>query len=227
MGSWAEFAAATGLFFASHLLPQATGLKPRLAQVLGRRGYLLAYSLVSVALLAWAVAAAGRAPVVPLLDQAHWHRVAANLLMPCALALAVFGIGAPNPFAFEGRAAGFDPARPGIAGLTRQPLLWALAIWAGVHLLANGDLAHVALFLPLFVLAAGGIALAERSARRRLGAYWTRLSARTGVLPLAAAFRGRWRPRHPPPGGRLALALALWAALWHLHQPVIGVWPGF
>lgn len=224
---WIELALALVLFLVSHRIPALLGAKDRLLAVLGPRGYALAFSAVSLLLLWWLIVAAARAPFVPLWDPQTWHRWAVNIAMPAAIALAAFGIAAPNPFAFEGRAAGYDPARPGIAGLTRQPLLWALALWAGAHLLPNGDLAHVLVFGPFLALALYGPRLVEGRRRRAMGdAEWQRLSAQTGLVPLAALLAGRWRPRGLPSPWRLAIALAAWAALWHLHPPVIGAWPG-
>lgn len=223
---WIELGLAMGLFLLSHRLPAAFGLKGQIVAALGERGYTVLFSAFSLALLWWLIVAAGRAPFVSLWDQQGWHRWAVNLAMPLAIALGTFGIAAPNPFAFEGRTTGFDPDHPGIAGVTRQPLLWALALWAGAHLLANGDLAHVILFAPFLVLAMVGIPMVEVRRRRTMGeAAWQRLTARTGLWLFAAQLTGRWRPQTLPSLPRLALTLALWAALWHLHAPLIGVWP--
>lgn len=226
MEHWIEFVAALALFLGSHPLPQATGLKPWLIARIERRAYLLAYSLISLLLFGWLIAAAGRAPFIPVWDQALWHRGLVNLVMPLAITLAVFGIAAPNPFAFEGKRNGYDPARPGIVGVTRQPLLWAMLLWAGAHLLANGDVAHILLFLPMFLMAVVGLVVAERLGRRRLGMQFAALAAQTGLMPGGALITGRWHPRSLPSLRRLALAMALWAVVWHLHDPVIGVWPG-
>lgn len=223
---WIELVAAMAAFLLSHRLPAALGLKARLQAGLGARGYMAVFSALSLALLWWLILAAGRAPFVPIWDQAGWHRWAVNIAMPLATGLACFGIAAPNPFAFEGRQTGFDPAHPGIAGLTRQPLLWALALWAGAHLLANGDLAHVLLFAPFVLLALAGMPVVETRRRRAMGAQgWQNLAARTSLIPFAALLAGRWRPGHWPHWGRMALALVIWPALWHLHAPLIGVWP--
>lgn len=223
---WAEFAVAMIAFIASHRLPALGGLRARLERALGRGGYIALFSVISTALLFWVIFAAGRAPFVPLWDQAPWQRWAVNLAMPVALALAVFGTAAPNPFAFEGRAAGFDPDHPGIAGVTRQPLLWALAIWAGVHLVANGDLAHVILFGLFLAFALAGLGIVERRGRAAMGAAaWDRAARRTGLWPLAALAAGRWRPTAPPPLARLALWALAWWLVWELHEPVIGVSP--
>lgn len=223
---WVEYALAMGLFLASHRVPAMLGLKARATAVLGPQGYVVAFSLISTALLVWVIAAAGRAPFVPLWDHAIWHRWAVNLAMPVAVTLAVFGTAAPNPFAFEGRREGFDPDRPGIAGLTRQPLLWAMAIWAAAHLLANGDLAHALLFGPFAVFSVMGMRMVEARRRREIGAArWQALTARTSLVPGAALIAGRWRPKGAPPVLRLALTVVIWAAVWHLHAPVIGVSP--
>jgi uncharacterized membrane protein len=227
MTGWTEFAAAMGLFLVSHRLPAMLGVKGWLQARLGPAGYTAMFSLASLAILYWVILAAGRAPFVPLWDQQAWHRWAVNLAMPVVGLLAVFGVGAANPFAFEGRVEGFDPDRPGLAGVTRQPLLWALALWAGAHLLANGDLAHLLLFAPMLAFSLLGLRIVERRRRAAMGeAEWQRLAARTSLLPFAAMLSGRWRPRGLPSLVRLATWAAVWAALWHLHEPVIGVWPG-
>jgi uncharacterized membrane protein len=227
MTGWIEFAAAMALFLISHRLPAWLGVKGWLQARLGAAGYIALFSVLSVALLWWLILAAGRAPFVPLWDQQVWHRWAVNLAMPVVGLLAVFGVGAANPFAFEGRVGGYDPDRPGIAGLTRQPLLWALAIWAGVHLLPNGDVAHVLLFAPMLVFSLAGMGIVERRRRRAMGAAeWQRLTARTGLVPLAALLSGRWRPQGSPSLVRLVIWAIAWALVWHLHAPVIGVWPG-
>lgn len=223
---WLEFAAALGLFMISHRIPALIGVKAPLTAALGARGYTVAFSLISTALLAWVIVAAGRAPYVGLWDHALWHRWAANLVMPFALALIVFGTAAPNPFAFEGRSTGFDPAHPGIAGVTRQPLLWGVALWSGVHLLANGDLAHGLLFGSFALFSVVGMRLVEGRRARAMGAAeWQRLTASTGLFPGAALATGRWRPAGLPALGRSPLWLAVWAGLWLLHAPVIGVSP--
>jgi len=223
---WIEFTAALGLFLISHRIPALIGVKAPLTAALGPRGYTVAFSLISTALLAWVIVAAGRAPYVGLWDHAIWHRWAVNIVMPMALALIVFGTAAPNPFAFEGRANGFDPARPGIAGLTRQPLLWGLALWSGAHLLANGDLAHGVLFGSFAGISLLGMRIVEARRARTMGAAaWQRLTAHTSLIPFAALLTGRWRPAAGPSLLRGTLWLALWAGLWLLHAPVIGVSP--
>ncbi|MCB2128182.1 MAG: NnrU family protein [Rhodobacteraceae bacterium] len=223
---WIEFALAMGLFMASHRIPAALGVKDALTRALGPRGYTALFNIASLLLLWWVIAAAGRAPVVDLWYQTPAARWAVNIAMPLAIALSAFGVAAPNPFAFEGRATGFDPARPGIAGVTRQPLLWAFLLWSGAHLWANGDLAHVILFGTFALFSALGMKIVETRRRRAIGQEdWVRLTAQTGLIPFAALAAGRWRPRGLPSWTRLTITLAGWALIWHLHEPVIGVYP--
>jgi uncharacterized membrane protein len=226
MGGWGEFASAFAVFLLSHALPARPAVRRRIASLLGERGYLLAYSLVSVAVLAWLIAAAGRAPFVLLWPYAAWQAWLVNLVMPVACLLVAFGIAAPNPLSFGGTARGFDPARPGIAGVARHPLLLALALWAGAHAVANGTLAHLLLFGSFAGFAILGMRIIDRRKLRQMGeAEWARLAARSSFWPLAALVSGRWRPGAAPGLARAALGLLLWLALLALHPPVIGVSP--
>ena len=165
---WAEFLLALAAFLGSHVIP--VRCRGPLVARLGLRGYVLAYSALSLSLLYWLIVASGRAPYVELSPQDGWMRWLVNLARPLAVAAAVLG---------------------GMAGL-----MAGFAIWAGAHLVANGDLAHVVLFGLMLVYAAFGLAIClRRGARLRL--TWPRL---------------------------LAVAL-IWAALFHLHPLVIGVSP--
>lgn len=227
MTGWLPFALAFAAFFASHAVPARPPVRRRLVALMGERGYLAAYVGMSLLVLAWLIVEAGRAPYVGLWSFAPWQLWVPNLAMPVVCLLAAFGTAAPNPFSFGGRAVHrFDPEAPGIAGLTRHPLLWALALWSLAHLVPNGDLAHALLFGVFAGFALLGMRMLDRRARRRMGeAEWRRLAARTSLLPGAALLSGRWRPAAPPQAGRLAIAAAAWALLLALHPAVIGVSP--
>ncbi|MFV0292363.1 MAG: NnrU family protein [Paracoccus sp. (in: a-proteobacteria)] len=224
MAGWGELVAAFAAFLAAHVIPMRPDLKSGLIRILGRLGYIVVFSILSLGLLYWLLMAAGRAPFIEIWPQAIWQRWLVNLAMPVAIMLAVFAIRAKNPFSFGGIAEGFDPSRPGIVGLTRHPLMWAFTIWAGGHLLANGDLAHVILFGAMFAFALSGVFAAEARARRSLPDF-DRLAAHTSVWPGAALLDGRWRPRGMPSVRRLLIALLIWMGFLHLHVPLIGFSP--
>ncbi|MGO4855128.1 NnrU family protein [Phaeovulum sp. W22_SRMD_FR3] len=220
MHDWVEFGGAAVAFLALHAVPSLSGLKAALRRILGRRGYGAVFGLGSLALFYWLLMAAGRAPFVEIWAPQPWMRWLVNLAMPFVSVLAVSGIYAPNPFAFEGRSTGFDPARPGIVAITRQPLLVALAIWGAMHLLVNADVAHVAQFGGIVTFSLLGIGPMEARRRAVAPAVWDAQVAGTRILPFAA---GRW-PRGWPLW-RIGAGLMLWVVLWHLHPIVIGVSP--
>lgn len=223
MSGWLPLIATFALFLAAHAIPMRPGVRGPLVATLGRGGYLALYSLLSAGLIYALILSVNAAPVIPIWGPALWQRWLVNLVMPVAVLLTTFGVGAPNPFGLGGRGAGFDPAHPGIAGVTRHPLMWAFALWSGAHLVANGDLAHVLFFGALLVFAVIGLAAGEARARRSPG--FARNAARTSLIPGAALLTGRWRPRGFPSPLRLGIAVAAWLLLLWLHPPVIGVSP--
>lgn len=216
---WLEFTAAFLVFFLSHSLPVRPPLKPWLQARLGRVGFTLGYSILSLAVLAWLISAASRAPFVPLWQWSPWqNHVTLALMLPVCLLLAT-ALARPNPFSFGGAGnARFDPARPGIVRLTRHPLLVALALWAGAHLLPNGDLAHALLFATFAAFAALGGRIIDRRKRRDMGTDWDRLIAATRAAPPRPA---SWLAT----GMRAVLGLLLYASLIWLHPHLFGVSP--
>lgn len=219
-----EFLLALTLFVAAHVLPARLGLRPRAVAAIGERSYLILYSAVSLALLAWLVAAATGAPIVPLWPTSlFFYHVALALMLPASMLL-VGGMIAPNPLSISFGAGGYDPERPGLAGVTRHPLLWGFALWAVTHILANGELVPLIMFGFFALMAFGGMAILDRRKRRQLGARWTELAASTSVLPFAAWTRNRrarrWR------AAELAVTLfggvAFYLLLLWLHPHLIG-----
>lgn len=215
---WFEFIAAYLVFFLSHSLPVRPPLRPLLQARLGAWGFTLAYSALSLAVLAWLIVAAGRAPYVALWDRAPWQaHVPLTVMGPVCLILAL-AIGRPNPFSFGGaRNAMFDPAQPGIVRWSRHPLLLALALWAASHVVPNGDLAHVILFGTFAGFALIGGRLIDRRSRRDMGAQWHRLRAAVAGAPLI-----HWHLSQSTLA-RFVAGGALYAALLWAHPVLIGV----
>jgi uncharacterized membrane protein len=221
MSAWAEFAAAFAVFLVTHSLPIRPPLRPLLVSWLGPRGFTAAYSLLSLAVLAWLIAAAGRAPHIALWDWEPWQNHLALTLMLAVCLILGLSIARPNPFSFGGaRDHRFDPAHPGIVRLTRHPLLLALALWATAHLGANGDLAHVLMFGSFAAFALLGGRLVDRRKQRDLGARWQDLRDGVAARPMIS---------RPVSWGRLWLrvgaGLALYAALLLAHPWLFGVNP--
>lgn len=221
--AWVEFGVAICLFLLSHALPVRPPLRPWLVARLGAGGFTLIYSLLSLGLLVWLISAAGRMPHVSLWDTAPWQRHLPILAMGPACLILGFSLARPNPFSFGGASdADFDPARPGIVRWMRHPVPVALVIWAGAHLVANGDLAHVLLFGLFLVFALAGAVMVDRRRQHQMGARWQALAAMVAAGPA-------WPKPVSRTGAvlRLFLGLCLYALLLALHPAAIGVspWP--
>ncbi|MCR9109331.1 NnrU family protein [Marivita sp. XM-24bin2] len=218
---WLEFIFAFAAFFLTHSVPIRPPIKPWLVARLGRAGFGIAYSALSLGVLAWLIGAAGRAPFVPLWSWTPWHAYLALATMLVVCLLLGLSIARPNPFSFGGaRNDRFDPARPGIIRLTRHPLLLALALWAGVHMLANGDLAHVLLFGTFAGFAVLGMRVIDRRKQREMSGTWHRLDA--------GRMQGAWLPGREDIAQvalRLVLGAGLYVALLLSHPWLFGVNP--
>ena len=218
--TWLQYAAVILAFFISHSVPVRPKIRAALVARLGERGFTTAYSALSLVMLAAVIAAAGHAPFVLLWSQAAWqhHVVMDGMLGVCVLL--AFSVGRPNPFSFGGaRNDQFDPARPGIVGWTRHPVLMALLAWSMLHLLPNGNLAHVILFGIFAGFAAMGTKLVDKRKRRVMGDdQWQALLAQVRASPLVPA---------PARGTkvliRAGVALIIYTVLVVLHPMVIGV----
>ena len=171
MSGWLTFAGAFALFFATHSIPVRPPVKKQLVKLLGARGFTLAYSALSLLILALLIRAAQQAPFVQLWGEAPWHRPVIWVGMLAACLILTVSVGQPNPFSFGGRNnETFDPSASGIVGYLRHPLLSVLALWALLHVLANGDLAHVLLFGTLGGFAFAGPWIIDARKKRDMGA---------------------------------------------------------
>jgi len=218
---WIEFIAAFVVFFLSHSIPVRPSNRARLVRILGRRGFTIAYSLLSLGVLAWIIGAAGRAPYVPLWDWAAWQNHVVLAAMGLVCLLLALSIGQPNPLSFGGAGNDrFNPDQPGIVGVMRHPLLVSLAIWAFAHLVPNGDLAHIILFGAFGGFALAGGRIIDRRKQRQMGADWTGMTARIR----AAGTSVRWMDiqRAAP---RILIAAVIYAILLWLHPWLFGVDP--
>ncbi|MEB3421925.1 NnrU family protein [Salipiger marinus] len=227
MTGWTEYTLALTIFVASHFLPRIGGLRDRLIGAVGRRLYFSAYGFLSLTLLVWVIVAAGRAPYVELWPQAPWTRWMPNIAMPIATVLVFCGFGLRNPYTLGGkRDAIIDPEKPGFAAVCRHPLFLALALWAGAHLVPNGDLAHVILFGSFAIMAVAAIPAFDAKARRTLGNGAAPYFGATAILSLRPFADESWRAANARPLAiRTAIGLLIWTAALHLHTLLIGVSP--
>lgn len=188
MSGWGEYVAAWAVFLLSHMIPARPVLRGRLIALMGRRGYLIAYSALSVVIFLWLIHAAGRAPYVQLWPMPLWGPWFVLVAMTIGFTLLVFGLLRPNPFSFGGSGGSYDPAKAGILRLVRHPILATALIWALAHLVVNGDVAHVILFGGFTLFAIFGMVALDMRNRRRMGdAAWEETLASLRSAPLRPA----------------------------------------
>lgn len=221
LADFGEFALAFTVFLASHRIPSSAWMRGRLVDRLGGRGFTLAYSALSVLLLAWVFEAAARAPYVGLWDTGAGLAHVTLTAMMLSFLLAALSLGRPNPFSFGGAGNDrFDPLNPGVIRLTRHPLLLALMLWSAGHLVANGDLVHVILFGSFALFSGAGMRLLDRRAKRQMGGRWDLALREVHSVPLSFALRPAG-----PQAVRAVLAAGAFAAILALHPLLFGVDP--
>lgn len=225
MSGFLPLIALLAAFIAVHTAISRPALRQPLRARLGRRGFGILHGVISVLGIAVVFWALFRAPYVPLWPRLPILLMVPPLLMPFACILAVASI--TNPYAGLGGdrlPAQGNPA-PAILSVTRHPAPWALILWSGAHVIANGDLAGVLFFGTMLLFAAIAPPLVDTRRRRLCGdAAWERFAAATSTVPFLAALQGRtavdwrgigWRP--------VVIGLALYGVLILLHGPIIGV----
>lgn len=188
------FLAALAVFLLAHAIPALPAVRRQLVARLGRGGYVLVYSLLSLALFTLLIASALAAPYVALWTPPRWAYAVPLVGMLLAAGLLGASLTAPNPLSIAFVGGEFEPGRPGAVALTRHPILWGLALWGLSHVPPNGDLVALILFGSLGVFALLGIWIMERRRPQALGrARWAALAGPTSVWPFAALASGRAR----------------------------------
>lgn len=212
--------AATLAFLATHFVT-STPLRAALVKALGEWPYRGLYSAVALAAFAWMISAYSNAPHEPL-----WAglRSLPVVVMPFAFVLLACGywrnptmVGADKLLKSE------DPAR-GMIRVTRHPLMWAIMLWSGAHIIARGDLASLIFFGGFLLLAGLGTSLMD--ARKRSNPDWARFAAVTSNIPFSAIAQGRNRVDWREIGWlRPLIGLALFAVFFAAHAWLFGAKP--
>jgi uncharacterized membrane protein len=221
--------AAAAFFLAIHLLVSGTRVRDALTGRIGQGPYMGLFSLASLAGLAWLGFAFAQARTAPanatywgLTDATRYVQIGLQLL---AMLLIVPGLATRNPTSVRQEAALDRPdVVQGMVRITRHPFLWGVAIWAVGHLLVRGDSASILLFGTMLALALLGTASIDAKRKRALGGKWDAFAAQTSNVPFAAIAAGRQRLSLGEIGWwRLALGVAVWAALLWGHPYLFGV----
>ncbi len=220
-----QFLLALAVFLALHSVPAIPAIRQNLIARMGRRLYLVLYSIASLAALAWVFHAAFQLDYVELWPPAAWQAWFPLVLTPLAFFLLVAGLISPNPASVTLRR---GDAKPGaVVAITRHPVLWGFFLWSAGHLVANGDLRSLMLFGVFALFSVFGMVMSERRARRKADPVVLALMGQSAVLPLVAIAQGRARLRFDANMG-IAFAIAVALTVWLLlggHATLFGADP--
>jgi len=216
-----EVLIAAVAFVGTHFLLSHPLRAPLVAR-LGERGFAGIYSLVAVGTLWWLSVAYRAAPAAtPLWPVGDGLWAIATIVMLVASVLFTGSLvrnpalpdpgGAPKPV----------PEARGVYAITRHPMMWAFALWGGVHILVYPDPSNVILAGAIIVLALVGAHMQDRKKAQLQPDFWPEWGRRTSYLPFVAVARGRARigklGGHAIGGG-----VVLWLAATWAHIPLAG-----
>jgi len=220
--------AAAVVFLLLHLLVSGTRLRDTIIAMIGSGTYMGLFSLASLAGLIWiglAFAAARGGPG----DTVYWAntgtiRIVQLFIQFVAVLFIVPGLMTRNPTSVgQGRASEDQDIVQGMLRITRHPFLWGVAIWAGGHLLVNGDVASLIFFGTFLVLALSGTVSIDGKRHRALGVTWQEFAKKTSNVPFAAIVSGRQSLSVIEIGYmRLGAAVVVWLLLLGAHHHVFG-----
>ena len=146
------------IFFGIHLVPTNPGLRDGLRERFGATPYQIAFSILSLLGFALIVTGYHKLQILPGKNPQLWvpptwtKHIAFALMLPAMILLV----------------AAYIPSR--IRTATKHPMLLAIKIWALAHLIANGTLGAIVLFLSFLAFAVyDRISVKKRAAAGPLG----------------------------------------------------------
>ena len=180
------------VWIALHLGIAGTTLRDAVVGRVGDQPFRGIFSVLSIAVLVvlvWAWSAATHHAAV---GRARLATLGSGLRDAAGIVLFVASVNGRNPTMIGPSGNVAQPPR-GMIRVTRHPMLWSFAIWAGVHILGNGDTAAIVFFGAFLITALAGMPSIDAKLARRDPNAWQALSAATSVVPFTAIAQGRNR----------------------------------
>jgi len=194
-------------FVGTHFLLSHPLRRP-LSRRLGGAAFQGVYSLIALILfgaMIYFYRVIGREPE-RLWDAGDAGWIAGTLLMWLAAILLV-GSFIKNPALVGAKGSTGGPS--GVFRITRHPMMWSIAIWAGVHLMIIAAPKALVFDGALLILALGGAAGQDAKKARQFGEAWHEWTAQTAFIPFT---RGVSNPGAVALiGGTLLFVAATWA----------------
>jgi uncharacterized membrane protein len=208
-------AAASIAFVGSHFIMSHPFRRPMVA-ILGEKGFLGVYSLVSLAAFAWMVMAFRAAPSGDGGGYGTSGWIAASVLTLLALVLFLGSLKSNPALPDPDHAARFPAEARGVFRVTRHPMMWGFALWAIAHIILFWSTRTLILASGMLVLALLGAHLQDRKKLKLLGEKWADWEAETFFWPrfsqIFCAGRTVW-----------LAAIAVWLGASWLHLWLAGI----
>lgn len=213
-----ELVAANTAFVGTHLL-MSHPLRAPMTRVLDDTGFQIAYSVVSLATLAWVYFAFKAAPPADLGGSGivGWV-VATALTLPAMILFAGSVLGNPAlPTPMAEAQARAEPRN--VFTITRHPMMWGFALWALSHMILFWSTRTMITAFAMGFLALVGARLQDAKKRALMGDAWKQWESGTSYWPRLSGFASAgavpW-----------ALGIALFVGLSWLHIPIGGIAAG-
>jgi uncharacterized membrane protein len=211
------------VWIAIHLGLAGTTLRDAVVGRVGDQPFRVIFSVLSIVVLVLLVWAWGASPTTPLWVAPDWLRWVLVFAMLPAFVLFVASVNGRNPTMIGPSGNVAQPPR-GMIRVTRHPMLWSFAIWAGVHIVGNGNTAALVFFGAFLVTALAGMPSIDAKLARRDPDTWQALSAATSIVPFAAIAQGRNRFVAREVGWMTpAIGVIAWIVLLLVHPWLFGV----
>lgn len=210
--------AANAAFVGTHFI-MSHPLRAAMVKPLGNMGFQVAYSVVSIATLAWVYFAFKAAPPADLPGSGNTGWIIATLLtLPAMVLFAGSMVG--NPAMPTPQAANQARAEPrGVFRVTRHPMMWGFALWALSHIVLHWSLRTTITATAMLILALVGAKLQDRKKEALMGEAWAVWSSRTSYWPrIGAIFSAGTLP--------WTVGLIFFVFFSWLHLPIGGIAAG-
>ena len=183
-GTLGHLAFAMLVFVGSHFVMSSLPVRTPVIRKIGEQKFKGAYSLVSLAAMYWVVSAYMDAPVVE-----YWqpHTAFKHLSLSFMLIAFILIIAALTSI----KSAEDTDGPRGIYRVTRHPMMWGIALWSFLHVLANDDLAALIFFGGFTVLALVGTAQVDRRKALADDEAWPDYAAQSSHIPFATILSKR------------------------------------
>jgi len=219
-GAIVELIAANAFLLVSHFL-MSHPLRATMVKALGKVGFQIAYSLVSLGALVWIYFAFAAAPSSDLPGSGNIGWIIATALTLPAMVLFA-GSMAGNPALPTPNAEEQARAEPkGVFKVTRHPMMWGFALWGISHIVLHWSLRTSITALAITLLALVGARFQDRKKQLLMGSAWQEWESRTTYWP-------RWSALFSVGLLPWALGLGFFALFSWLHLPIgdiaAGIW---